>query len=273
MKIHVSVLFLLITLSLGAQNIAQLDYGGHLTFKPNTTAFLFGDNVKLRKAPDTTSEELALLRIGTEVTLLEITEVSKAINGFNSKWIKIKTDIYEGYLLDTFLSTATFIDLNYVTLINFKRDTTETLHLRLRFYDTQTTQYEEKTYKLPHESIHVAHLGAKGLDALSNILHVNYTPEACGMDSGGRYFFIKNNTIVEALSLYAVSEAGQFWQSEALVFPADDATIGRDHFKFAQEIGTVIDEDSQWYKKTIVERQYQIIEGKITPEFRSAYKN
>ncbi len=51
MKIHVSVLFFLITLLLGAQNIAQLDYGGHLTFKPNTTVFLFGDNVNTRQIP------------------------------------------------------------------------------------------------------------------------------------------------------------------------------------------------------------------------------
>jgi len=274
MKIYFFYTLLIVSSTfLYPQNAAQLNYEGILTFKPNTKAFLFGDNVRLRKEPDTSSEELTLLRIGTEISILEITDTTKKINGLDSKWVKIKTQGFQGYLLDSFISIDTYKSLDSMILTNFKRNPDNTNYLRTRFFNIQSNKYEEIEYKLPHHSIEVSNIGNKGINNISNILYIDYVANACGMDGGGKYIFIKNNSVIDEIELYQVSEAGQFWQTEKLIFPNEDNKIAGNSFKFEQEIGNVIDESSQWYKKTTIERQHRIVNGEITPEFKSEEKH
>lgn len=54
---------------------------GTYEFKAESTEYLFGDNVKLRVEPTTTSEVIQLLPIASAIKILEKTDITFSFNG------------------------------------------------------------------------------------------------------------------------------------------------------------------------------------------------
>ena len=272
MKTYLLLFFNLISFALISQNVAQLNFNEQLTFEAGSKATLFGDNIRLREHPNTISNELALLKIGSEVQILEKTETFKTINGLKSRWLKVKTNKNEGYILDCFISIDTHKNNNYLVLTNYRKSEDRKIFLRVRLHNTKLEEYVEKEYHLPHSSIEVHNSNNKGLTDITNILYIDYVAQACGMNGGGKYIFINDNDIIDEIDLYEVSEGRMLWKTEKIIFPIDDEKLDENSFKFEQEMSNVIDESTSWYKKTIIERQHRIVNGKITPKIKSEEK-
>ena len=74
-------------------------------FEPNQKVYLFGNDVKLREEPNTSSKVISLLKISTEVFVIEKTNKIKLYNGIDWPWYKIKTSNgEEGFLLGGLIS-------------------------------------------------------------------------------------------------------------------------------------------------------------------------
>lgn len=65
---------------------------------------LFGDDVKFRAAPDVKSDVIALLKIGTEVEILEKTSKTILYNGIDSPFYKVNYNGKTGYVLGGLIS-------------------------------------------------------------------------------------------------------------------------------------------------------------------------
>lgn len=62
----------------------------NVIFQSNEKVHLFGDNVKLRANPSSTSEVLEILKINSKVTVLSEEDNTYNYNGISWKWYKVK---------------------------------------------------------------------------------------------------------------------------------------------------------------------------------------
>lgn len=254
--------------SFGQENEISYLYG-ELVFMKNSEAYLFGNNVKLRQKPSTESLELENLPILTKLILLEKTKIKQTINGVESSWIKIKAKNKTGYILDNFISSSYLSTNTNIFLTRIIKEN-DTLFLDMRKIDIKDNDDATQIkLKIPHNNISIKTSKNKGLEGISNIIYINYISEACGMEGGGKYLFIRNGKILKELEINQISDAGIFWKTEKILFPENDKNLEKNSIKFVQEIGNVIDESSQWYEKKIIERQYKFIDNRLVPEFRS----
>ena len=78
----------------------------HETFRVNKTYALFGDKVKLRAEPNTTSDVITLLRIGTEITILEKTAQFLETTTSKTAWYKVTYNDQIGFIAGQFIANA-----------------------------------------------------------------------------------------------------------------------------------------------------------------------
>lgn len=261
----------LYSISLFSQQ-SELFYAfGNLIFEENTTAYLFGNNVRLREEPSTSSVELKKLPILEKITLLEKTEIKYTINGIESHWIKVKANNTIGYILDYFISASYIEDGGFFFLTRINKEK-EKLYLEIRKVDQEENNaynVEKINIEIPHSNIAVNTYDNKGLAGITGVIFIEHVAEACGMQGGGEYLLLKEGEIIFQLKIDEIFEAGMFGKSEKIVFPNDNENLDKNTIKFIQEINTTIDESSQWYEKKIIERQHRLIDNKFVPEFKS----
>ncbi|WP_160318788.1 SH3 domain-containing protein, partial [Lacinutrix algicola] len=213
-------------------------------------------DVKFRKLPNLTSEVIDLLKIGTEILILEKTENKLNYNGIESPFYKVKYNNKVGYLLGGLISlekkefknskyffTYKKIEDNYSIIIrhlNEKSELTENISI-LETYEFSIDIFDNK-----------------GIDNLENILFVNYLSEACGIDGGGIYFFKTESELKKVLEISQVSDAGIYWLEEKLIFPKDKDGI-KGKIVYQKEIGNYEDEETNWIeiKKTSRELEWK----------------
>lgn len=92
------ILFLLFSNYNNAQDCEYL--GIDKEFENGDIAYLFGDNVRLRIAPTSESEIVAVLKIGKRLEVLEKSNVKTTFKGIESPWYKVKYKNEVGYILD-----------------------------------------------------------------------------------------------------------------------------------------------------------------------------
>ncbi|CAN0602027.1 unnamed protein product, partial [Ectocarpus sp. 12 AP-2014] len=83
--------------------------------------FLFGDNVKFRTAPDTNSEVIALLTIGSSVEIIEKSNKILSYNGMDSPFYKVSHKGKTGYILGGLISLEKQEYEDYTYLFTFKK--------------------------------------------------------------------------------------------------------------------------------------------------------
>lgn len=270
MKKLLCLLFIvMMNLGFSQEKVTRYSYNEYL-FKPNSTVYLFANNVRLREQPTVASKEITLLPINSKIELLERTEIQQKINGINATWIKIKAENQVGYILDNFISLATYKENDTVFLVSVKKIKEDTFCVvRTIEEGSEEEKIVESAYKIPHEDIEIQFYGNKGLQGVTKIIYIDYIAEACGVEGGGKYLLLKGNNVQNELEIEAISDAGVFWKQEKIVFPEDDKRMGTNTIQFVQEIGNVVDESSGWYDKKITERRHRLIDGVFVPAYKS----
>ncbi|SHG43869.1 SH3 domain-containing protein [Flagellimonas flava] len=258
-----TVLTLLFTINFtNAQNIpcsqAECD------FQKGEQVYVFGNDVKLRAQPSTSSKVLELLKIGEWVEILEKTEFSWPYRGFESPFYKVKYDQATGYILGGLLSgkRKTLNGKHYYFALAKEGEQT---FMNVRHVKNGT--YHEKKVRLKHTDISIKVLDDKGLPGLDGILYLDYLSEACGVESGGVYLFVQGGDISNMASLSRVAEAGVYYRSEQFIFPFDKGGLP-DKVLFKKEQGEVFDETTNWTKTTVEIRELSWVNGELVPNFR-----
>ena len=224
---------------------------------------LFGDDVKFRAKAATNSKVLALLKIGSDVELLEKTTKTLLYNGMESPFYKVKYNGKTGYILGGLISLEKKQTANNTYLFAYKKVEFRH-HLLIRTIDSKGGISEQET-PLGDTSISIILSDNKELKGIEHILRIENHPEACGIVGGDIYFFETTNGLKKAISTTIFSEAGLHWYSENLVFPTDENGIAN-RILYKEEKGEYGDEASNEVYVATTSRELRWENGELLPK-------
>ncbi|RYC51821.1 SH3 domain-containing protein [Flagellimonas olearia] len=245
------------------------EQAGFGEFQPGQQVYVFGNEVQLRTAPDTSSDVLQKLKIGEWVKIIEKTPNSWPYNGFESPFYKVKYNEMTGYILGGLLSIQrkTLKGTHYYFALS-KQGNTVFLNIR----HVQDGTYWEKKTRLVHTDFKITVLGDKGVPNLDGILFVDYLSNTEDRENGGIYLFPHNHMLTEVVQLSQVSEAGNYYHSENLIFPDDHGGIP-DKIFYKKEQGKNLDASSNWIQTAVETRELSWVDGKLIPKYNKKVPN
>lgn len=254
--------FLALTVNLA---FSQVRYHSPFTELKQGDYYMFGNNVKLRKQPNSNSEVLDLLKIGTRIKIIEKSKEVLVYNGIKSPFYKVQHNEKTGYVLGNLISLEKKESNNLKYVFTLKKET-DTYFIIIRCIKNDFT-FTEKQVKIATINFSIELLENNGIDGVKNILFINYLAEACGVDGGGIYFFETENDLKKVFEIYQMSEAGAFWVWEELVFPNEkDGVKGKILYK--KETGQYKDEETNWIESNKTSRELVWKDGEITPKIK-----
>lgn len=232
-------------------------------FVTGDIAYLFGDDVKLRDQPGTTSHVISLLKIGDQIEIVSKTDETMFFEGLESPWYQVKFQDKTGYILGGLISLDKQNHHNLTYLITLKKDDSE-LFLKTRVIGHGNSYLENSALLSTHYVSTEAH-GNRGLEGVDSIFAINYLSEACGVNGGGIYLFHNGNQLLKAIDYTQVSDAGVYWFYEEYIFPTDEG--GRPgKIIYKKETGETIDDETEWVETKKTERLLEWSNDQLIPK-------
>ncbi|WP_216359360.1 SH3 domain-containing protein [Sediminicola luteus] len=233
-------------------------------FKTGDTAYLFGNNVKLRTQPNTDSNLVGLLEIGQKVEILELTNETMEFEGINRPWYKVKSGEEVGYVLGGLLSLTKKYEGKYEYVMVFRKDADQ-LQLMVRLVNVKSpADYSEIILPLTTPEFYVNLSENKGLESVDGILQIDYMAEACGVDGGGEFLFAYENRLVHAISYSSIGDGGIYSLDEAYSFPIDHGEES-DLIMYTYEEQTTEDDELLWEETKSIKRMLRWEGKKLNP--------
>ena len=218
-------------------------------FQSNEKAYLFGDDVKLRAKPSTSSKVLDVIRINSVVDVIAEENIVFNYNGIDCKWVKVRYEDKVGYIIGGLLSLNNKAIGDSIYLVNLKK-IEENFQLLIRLVNKNTLEYIELAYDLNDtDTFSVEVYGNKGLESVKDMFLVNFMAEACGIDGGGCYFFNDGKSLTKAIEYSQIADGDLYWLNEKVVFPNDYKGV-KNKIIFISEHGVTINEEKNYQKIT-----------------------
>ncbi len=233
-------------------------------FQPREQVYVFGNNVKLRTAPDMDSEVLELLKIGEWVEIIESTNDLWPYKGINSPYYKVKYNDITGYVLGGLLSLEkkTLDGTDYFFAYS-KEGEKAFLNIRTLHHG----QLFQKKIPLANINISIEIYGNFDIEHLDGIIFINYHLGEDSDNYGGIYVF----AFEAALIAYELSQFDDViehaYYSEKFIFPNEDNGIpGKIIFK--KEEGSDLDEEREWIYSNEETFRLRWTGAELVPNFR-----
>lgn len=238
----------------------------------NRTYSLFGDNVKLREKPSTTSKEITRLRIGFDVKILSKTTFVFEDSNSKTLWYEVLYKDKKGFIPAKFIARK---KLNHGTInFYFNRTTSKTRGDQLAIrtvIDKEYSDYKEKVIQLRGANISVALEDNHNLLNVTKILTLQYHGESCGAENGITYLFLMtNNEFIHIADLSSSGDVG-FFLTESFAFEPNEHN-GETMIVFTKEEGEDINEDSSWVETKKLVRHFAWDGEKMIPKFSKSFK-
>src|SRR5690606_38788970 len=255
MKINFAILISFVLLnSISAQSDTRY-LSSYFKFNPGSTEQIFANDVKFRKEPDTNSDVIDLLKIGTEIKIIEQSEQTQKFDGVESNWYKIEFNGKTGYVLGALISMRNLTTADNKNLyFQIKSDENDRIAIKIRHLLNET-EYKEHIFNLIGYEFSVDLLANNGFQNVKNIIAINYLAEACGVEGGVSYIFWDGNDLKHIADLSSISEAGMFYYQEKFVFPNQPEGVN-DKLVYEVERGTIEDEETNWVKTYKEKQEY-----------------
>ncbi len=242
-------------------------------FKINETYALFGDKVKLRAEPNTTSEVVTLLRIGDKITILKKTDQFLETSTSKTAWYEVSYNDKKGFIAGQFIATAH--KKNGSEHFYFRKTLHEdgfgNLHIRTVFNST-TKVYHETIIKLLDNNIGITFSPSHDLKNVVQIVEVNYYGDSCGAENGTTVLFLKDNyELVKIADLSLIGDGGIYGLIEKFTYAFDEDN-GQPIIIFTKEEEEEIDQDKRWFETKSMKRIYEWNGEKLVPEFSKEFK-
>ena len=239
-------------------------------FENGEIAYLFGDNVRLRTEPNSTSETITFLKIGEQIEIIEKTNVKNIFKGIESPWYKVKYGKKIGYILGGLISlTERKID-NIRCFVTLEKIESKIYILTRVISDSKTSYFENKSESHSENGGFCLKIfDNKGLEGISNIIFINYLPESCGANSGGYYLFFDKKKLHKVIDVTSSGDVG-IWESENLYFPKDSLGI-KNRIIYIKEKGEYSESETNetepdWEKSSKIKIKLEWINNKLSPE-------
>lgn len=254
-----------------SQNSSQFEYDEE--FKINQTVFLFGDNVKLRNEPSTDAKTISLLKIGTALKIIEVTDKTYLYNGIETPWYKVEYNDKQGYVVGGLISITEKKNNETRFLFSFKMDNSK-LYVITRVLINKSSDYLENIteFKGDNYLFRIFLYDNLGIENVNNIIYFNYLPESCGANTGGFYLFLNDSGLYKVLDLTSSADIG-FWESENLIFPnnpkgeKDKILFLKEHGQYPEDIES--NDDPIWEETNSIKIILKWEDNKLTPNPRT----
>ncbi|MEY2924723.1 MAG: hypothetical protein RLZZ337_1271 [Bacteroidota bacterium] len=248
------LLFLLVTSASSAQEF-QL-FTSYEDLEIGAELHLFATDVKLRKEPNTTSEVLKTLAIGSQVKILAKTEETMLYQGETAHWYKVKYEDLTGYVLRSLIA----IHYEQMGSNQFLFNTSQAAknsYVHVRILNDENRLIDKK-YAINTSAFQITIDGSKGLDGVQEIIFIDYYADACGIDGGGIYLFYDGQNLIKAAEIQQVADGGVFWYSEEITFPDEDETL-KNKIRYTRDAGELVDEETNQIESSVFSREYEWI--------------
>lgn len=235
MKFLVFILLLSVTFQLKAQQVVNV----YFNTKKNTLFqeevephFLLGDAVAFRTQPNKTSTLISRLTIGTELILMEKSELLDTINGIASPWYFAEINSTKGWIWGGNIAARSFrstedTDVIFLTgFAGYKSIGDQEKEYKYLHYSVKAVKNQKLLDKVVvpcySQSIYEVHnLGNKGLKNIDDILSIHIPCEGgCGCTTGNVYFLYRNGKFDKPLFALGSADA-DYSSGEYVYFPSD----------------------------------------------------
>ncbi|MFK7968978.1 MAG: SH3 domain-containing protein [Bacteroidia bacterium] len=218
-------------------------------FKAGDTVQLFGENVRLRQAPNTNSETLTMLAITDSVKVLKRTDSLLAYEGRNFYWYQVKWQDKTGYISDAFFARVVLKN-RFGKDFYFRHHFDDKLGSEVSIRVQKGNKMVDKITLSPSGSnIEVHVMDDQGLKNLDNIIVLDYSSEACGENGGLSYIFLNNEKLYHVADLSSIGDGGVLHEDESFTFPIKRHNNSSDRIIYNQEHGKEkADGDYYWYQ-------------------------
>ncbi|WP_298542957.1 hypothetical protein [uncultured Aquimarina sp.] len=268
---HLKHLTLLITL-LVIQSIVGQAYDERYTFSVGDEVHMFGDNVKLRDAPNTDSQTLALLPIDSKAIVLAVEDSLHEYKGISMPWYKVECGDKIGYVVGGLFS---FTRYNSKTgndtyfIYGLEKDAEGSTYATIRAVRDQKMQSEQKVRIFGNGAFEVKHYDNKGVEQMDDIIVIDNYSEACGIDGGKSYVVYSGGQLIHMANTSEIGDGGLYHYHSDFIFPSDPQGMPN-IIIYKQENGEMKDEETDWYVTTSQQRNLTWDGEKLQPE---DYKN
>ncbi len=240
-------------------------------FKENSTAFVFGDGVKLRKEPNVNSEVVDILNIGDMIKIISKSEKSQVFNGIQSNWYKIKKGDQVGYTLKGLISVQKITNNQKQNFYFSLKKKDNILYLLIRTKDAKTIKYSEITQELIGDTFELYLTLTSKLTNVINILEIDYLAENTGAEGGSTYMFWNGSALKHVADVTSTTDDQGYVFSQELMFP--DKTNGLvDKIKFKQEVSILKDKKTNWKKTSLMTRELSWDGIELTPDVNTKWE-
>jgi len=237
MKRYILILLLLIPLT-GKGDDENIVY--NYSFNENAETFIFGNNSRLRKAPEIKGDNIVeTLPAGYPVRILEKKSQTMALNGFREYWYRVSFfksgKKNTGYIWGGLLSAAYVKKGKDILLLGFSKYSEDgfegecrlvrkgkiisSLPVKLHFLPSGE---EEPFYGY---SISMKINNSMGLSGLENVVSIYNEYAACGYPRGNVWVGVASGKLYYLGTDSSVSEAGVFQYEEQMIFPSQDKSL------------------------------------------------
>ncbi len=232
------ILFILLFLPAvltGEENIVY-----NFTFVEGSSTYVFGDNVRVRKAPEVTEINIIdTLPAGYPVKILKKTSKVMAQNGFSEYWYSVSFSrngkVVTGYIWGGLLAAGYINTGKGLLLLGFKSygDDEFTGECRLIRDGRILSSINIKMHFIPSGepdpfygySISLKLNDNMGLAGLDKVVSIYNDYGACGYPRGNVWVGIGGDRLYYIGIDSSVSEAGVFHYEEHMIFPSQDKTL------------------------------------------------
>lgn len=264
-------LFMLAGIRLMAQESPVFSVG--FQFEAGSSAYLFGNDVKFREAPDLNAPVITLLEMGRKVKIVAAQEQTMVFDGIESPWYEVEVDGVKGYVLGALISLCRFksyanSSAEFFCQLKKVNDDPDDFRKSLKVRTRKPNEpVRELVLDLRSEEFELKLVADRGIDNLENIFIIDYFAEACGVEGGIDYYFWTGKELVQVGQLSTISDAGVFYREQKFIFPFEEGGQ-QGVIQFVSELHQTIDESQNWDKTTIVKRDFVWNGLELVPPFK-----
>lgn len=190
--------------------------------------YLLAHRVHLREKPSLKSKRMAVLNIGSKLSLWEKSANSEELNGIKSHWYRAQVGKEKGWIWGGMIAQKTFgseanYDVKFVYgLESVKVNEEGVLEKNHQLRAFKSARQLDKIVFDGHEAIpmEIKNIGNKGLFNVEDILTLQIPNKEHGSPIGKTYIFWNNGKFTNVASLMDYSDAS-YAKSESFVFPSD----------------------------------------------------
>lgn len=240
--------------------------------KTNETYVLFGDKVKLRTEPNTTSEVVTLLRVGDKVTILKKTDQFLETSTSKTAWYEVSYNDKKGFIAGQFIANAYKKSGNQYFYLRKTQgeDAHGKLYIRTVF-NTKTKAYTETSIHPLDNNIGITFEPSHDLKNVVQIVEVNYYGDSCGAENGTTVLFLKDNyELVKVADLSLIGDGGIYGLIEKFTYAFNEDN-GQPIIIFTKEEEEEIDAEKRWFETKSMKRIYEWNGEKLVPEFSKKF--